>query len=84
MAAFDRIKLLCLKKKNTYFALCQGLVRYYLQQYFEVKQIEAIFRRCLFRSSHRTCSLKKGVLKKFAKFTEKHQCWSFFLIKLQA
>ena len=30
MAAFDRIKLLCLKKKNTYFALCQGLVHYYL------------------------------------------------------
>ena len=25
MAAFDRIKLLCVKK-NTYFALCQGLV----------------------------------------------------------
>ena len=24
MASFDRIKLLCLK--NTYFALCQGLV----------------------------------------------------------
>ena len=29
MAAFDRIKLLRLKK-NTYFALCQGLVHYYL------------------------------------------------------
>ena len=25
IAAFDRIKFLCLKKKNTYFALYQGL-----------------------------------------------------------
>ena len=28
--------------------------------------------------------LKIGALKKFANFTEKHQCWSLFLIKLQA
>ena len=27
---------------------------------------------------------KKGVLKNFAVFTEKHLCWSLFLIKLQA
>ena len=27
---------------------------------------------------------KKAFLKKFAIFTEKHLCWSFFLIKLQA
>ena len=38
----------------------------------------------LFRSSHRRCSVKKGVLKKFANFTGKHLCWSLFLIKLQA
>ena len=35
----------------------------------------------LFRSSHRRCSVKKGVLKKFAYFTGKHLCWSLFLIK---
>ena len=29
------------------------------------------------------CSMKKGVLKKFTKFTWKHLCWSLFLIKLQ-
>ena len=29
------------------------------------------------------CSVKKGVLKKFVNFTEKHLCWSLFLIKLQ-
>ena len=27
---------------------------------------------------------KVGVLKNFTKFTEKHLCWSLFLIKLQA
>ena len=27
--------------------------------------------------------LQNGVLKNFAYFTGRHQCWSFFLIKLQ-
>ena len=30
------------------------------------------------KSSHRRCSLKKGVLKNFAKSTGKHLCWSLF------
>ena len=30
----------------------------------------------LFRSRHRRCSAKKGVLKTFAHFTGKHLCWS--------
>ena len=38
----------------------------------------------LLRSSHWRCSVKKGVLKNFAKFTGKHLCRSLFLIKLQA
>ena len=38
----------------------------------------------LYRSSHRRCSVKKGVLKIFANFTDKHLCWSLFLIKSQA
>ena len=33
------------------------------------------------RSSHCRCSIKKGVLKTFAKFTGKHLCWSLFLTK---
>ena len=37
----------------------------------------------LFRSSHRRCSVKKGVLKTFANFTGKHLCWNLFLITLQ-
>ena len=36
------------------------------------------------RSSHRICSVKKGILKNFANFTGTNMCWSFFLIKLQA
>ena len=31
------------------------------------------------RSSHRRCSVKKGVLRNFAKFTGKHQCQGIFL-----
>ena len=37
-----------------------------------------------FRSSYRSCSLKKGVWKNFTNFTEKRLCWSPFLTKLQA
>ena len=35
------------------------------------------------RSSHRRCSVKKGVLKNLRNFTGKHLYWSLFLIKLQ-
>ena len=38
----------------------------------------------LVRSSHLRCSVKKGVLKTFANFTEKYMCWSLFVIKLPA
>ena len=34
------------------------------------------------RSSHQRCSVKKGVLRKFAKFTGKHLCQSHFLNKV--
>ena len=36
-----------------------------------------------FRSSHRSCSVKKDALKSFAKFTGKHLCWSLFLNKVE-
>ena len=38
----------------------------------------------LLRSSHRRCSVKKGVLRKFAKFTGKHLCQSLFFNKVAA
>ena len=35
-----------------------------------------------FRSSHQRCSIKKGVLKNFSKFTGKHLCWRLFFNKV--
>ena len=32
----------------------------------------------MFKSSHQRCSVRKGFLRKFAKFTEKHLCQSLF------
>ena len=37
----------------------------------------------LFRSKHRSCSVKKCVPKNFANYPGKHLCWSLFLIALQ-
>ena len=34
------------------------------------------------KSSHQKCSIKKGVLRSFAKFTEKHLCQSLFFDKV--
>ena len=36
------------------------------------------------RGSRSQMFFKIGILKNFADFTGKHQCWSFFLKKLQA
>ena len=41
----------------------------------------AVLRKC--RNKHQKCSVQKGFLKNFTKFTRKHLCLSF-LIKLQA
>ena len=35
-----------------------------------------------YRSSHRNCSVRKDVLRNFAKFTEKHLCQSLFYNKV--
>ena len=37
---------------------------------------------CRFRSSHQRCSMEKGVLINFTKFTEKHPCKSLFFNKV--
>ena len=39
-------------------------------------------KRVSVRSSHRRCSVNGAFLKKFANFSRKNLCWSFFLIKL--
>ena len=38
----------------------------------------------IFRSSHRMCSIKKGILRNFSKFTGKHLCQSLFFNKVAA
>ena len=38
--------------------------------------------RLIFRSSHRMCSVREGVLRNFTKFTGKHLCQSFFFNKV--
>ena len=37
---------------------------------------------CFYRSSHRRCSVGKGVLRDFEKFTGKHLCQSLFFNKV--
>ena len=38
------------------------------------KKLEESRRASIYRSSHRRCSIKKGFLRNFAKFTGKHLC----------
>ena len=45
MATFDRIKLLC-QKKYLLCTLSKSRLAQTRHYYFEVKQIEAVFRRC--------------------------------------
>ena len=41
-----------------------------------------VFNSCFIRSSHQRCSVKKGVLRNFAKFTGKRLCQSLFFKKV--
>ena len=64
-----------------------------LRQSFDVNKFIQTFHRIvtcsmlvyfiyvLYRSSHRRCSVEKGILKNFANFTGKRPCRSVFLIK---
>ena len=48
-----------------------------LEQYFE--DSTEFGASLWYRKSHRRCSIKKGIPKNLAKFTEKRLCWSLFL-----
>ena len=50
-----------------------------IQQYIIIKVFI-----CKNGSSHRRCSVKKGVLRSFTKFAGKYVCQGLFLIKVQA
>ena len=56
------------------------LIRFYSDKiiYIYLRKVQVNF-----RSSRPEVFCKKGVLRNLAKFTGKHLCWSFFLIKLQ-
>ena len=56
-------------------------IRTLLAQDFALVFFE-IFMRFKFRSRHRKCSVKKGVLKNFSKFTGKHLCQSLLFNKV--
>ena len=62
------------------------LVFYYLTDAFVLVLFTSSTSRPhpLCRSSRSQMFFKKDVLRNFANFTEKHMCWSPFLIKLQA
>ena len=66
-----------LKKKNRTWGLKNTSLRLFIYYGFFV------IRSSLKLSSHRRCSIKKGVLKNFAIFTGKHMCWSLFFITLE-
>ena len=45
-------------------------------------RVKNFFKHKNLRNSHQRCSIKKGVLKNFIKFTGKHLCQSFFFNKV--
>ena len=49
-----------------------------------LKNLCWIFLKGWIRNSHRRCSIKRDVLKKFTKFIGKHQCHSLFFNKVAA
>ena len=58
-----------------------------VSQYFlSTGPLSAITKRfrgiCIYRSSHQRCSMKKGVLRNFTKFTGKQLCQSLFFNKV--
>ena len=51
-----------------------------IKTYFKFVSLKSQVR--IGRSSHRRCSVRKGVYRNFAKFTEKHLCQSLFFNKV--
>ena len=51
-------------------------------KHIKKKTIEIILRLLKYRSSHQRCSVRKGVLRNFAKFTGKDLCQSHFFNKV--
>ena len=69
------------KSYNTQYCLLPILVKW-KSLVDKGKSFEALLTNLYVRSSHRRCSVRKGVLRKFAKFTGKHLWQSLFLNKV--
>ena len=69
-------------KRNTSF---RGILRTYYSRMDDPFFRQLVCSICIFcagsRSSHQRCSVKKGVLKNFGKFTGRHLCQSLFFNK---
>ena len=75
---------LCSALKSLCFsALTQSLINYHeLKFIYLFKLLFTFDLHLLYRSSHRRCSIKKGVLKNFTKFTGNHMCQNLFFNKV--
>ena len=65
---------------ETYFAFYEFILRP-VKQYFYIRTY-IVPPDFILRSSHLRCSVRKGVLRNFAKFTGKHLCESLFFNKI--
>ena len=78
-------------KKFLSAGIIQRILRFYDWNFLKLQMIKYLFKTsvtvCLGkflkknRISHRRCSVRKGVLRNFAKFTGKHLCQSLFFKK---
>ena len=80
------------KEKQAKFSVSTGktheLLRNYMTSEYENPMVISFLYikqnilRVPFRSNHQRCSMKKGVLRNFTKFTGKHLCQSLFFNKV--
>ena len=68
---------------KTIISCCNFFHKKYLWNSYTHAHSPLLTRLSLSRSSHKSCSLKKVVLKNLALFTGKNLYWSLFWIKLQ-
>ena len=86
-SAHNFMTLILLNLLNLLYILTQVLIAACLENESFKKTSLLVFRETLLtfvRNNHRLCSVRKSVLRNFAKFKGKHPCQSPFLIKLQA
>ena len=75
-------------KNYLWNVLCKSLIKIESTRRCEIKeqapQLALLYCGRTVRGSHRRCYIKNDVLKTFAIFRGKQQCWGLFLIKLLA